>query len=85
MASLSPTQRRKIDLRKRAYMDFVRETLKQLEVEGKLKDQLDCAVLAFSLIGMIIWLGHWYRPNGRLSSDQVADIICRMALGGILR
>jgi len=85
MASLSPTQRRKIDLRKRAYMDFVRETLQQLEVEGKLKDQLDCAVLAFSLIGMIIWLGHWYRPNGRLSSDQVADIICRMALGGILR
>jgi TetR/AcrR family transcriptional regulator, cholesterol catabolism regulator len=85
VASLSPAQRRKIDLRKRAYMDFVRETLQQLKDEDKLKDQLDVTVVAFSLIGTIIWLGHWYRPDGRLSSDQVAEIICRMALGGVLR
>ncbi|MGE0132435.1 MAG: TetR/AcrR family transcriptional regulator [Blastocatellales bacterium] len=85
VASLSPTQRKKIDQRKRAYMDFVRGTLQQLQDEGKFKDQLDVAVAAFSLIGMIIWLGHWYRPDGNLSSDQVAGIICQMALGGILR
>ena len=85
VASLSPTQRKKIDQRKRAYMDFVRATLEQLQDEGKFKEQLDVTVVAFSLIGMIIWLGHWYRPDGKLSSDQVADIICRMALGGILR
>src|SRR5499426_3296637 len=85
VASLSPAQRRKIDLRKRAYMDLVRETLQQLKNEGKFKDQLDVTVVAFSLIGTIIWLGHWYRPNGKLSSEQVAETICRMALGGILR
>jgi Tetracyclin repressor-like, C-terminal domain len=85
VARLSPAQRRKIDLRKRGYMDFVRETLQQLKDEGKIKDRLDVTVVAFSLIGTIIWLGHWYRPDGRLSSDQVAEIICRMALGGILR
>jgi TetR/AcrR family transcriptional regulator, cholesterol catabolism regulator len=85
VASLSPAQRRKIDLRKRSYMDFVCETLRQLKAEGKFKDQLDVTVVAFSLIGTIIWLGHWYRPDGRLSSDQVADIIYRMAVGGILR
>jgi len=85
VASLSPAQRRKIDLRKRAYMDLVRETLQQLKNEGKFKDQLDVTVVAFSLIGTIIWLGHWYRPNGKLSNGQVAEIICRMALGGILR
>jgi len=85
VASLSPAQRRKVDLRKRAYMDLVRETLQQLKNEGKFKEQLDVTVVAFSLIGTIIWLGHWYRPNGKLSSEQVSDIICRMALGGILR
>jgi hypothetical protein len=41
-------------------------------------------VVAFSLIGTIIWLGHWYRPDGKLSSDQVAEIIYRMVVGGIL-
>jgi hypothetical protein len=71
-------------LRKRAYMDFVRETLRRLKAEGKLKDQLDVTVVAFSLIGTIIWLGHWYRPDGKLSSDQVADVIYRMVTGGIL-
>lgn len=85
VASLSPTQRKKINLRKRVYMDFVRETLQQLKEEGKFKEQLDVTVVAFSLIGTIIWLGHWYRPDGKLSSEQVADIICRMTLGGILR
>ena len=85
VASLSPAQRKKIDQRKRAYMNFVRETLQQLKDEGKLKSQLDVAVVAFSLIGMIIWLGHWYRSGGKLSSDQVAGIICQMVLGGILR
>ncbi|MEP7271017.1 MAG: TetR/AcrR family transcriptional regulator [Acidobacteriota bacterium] len=84
VASLSAAQRRKVDQRKRAYMDFVRETLQKLKDEGKLKDQLDVTVLGFSLIGMIIWLGHWYRPDGKLSRDRVADIICSMALGGIL-
>ncbi|GEM_PF-2359705 len=85
VGSLSPAQRRKIDLRKRAYMDFVRETLQQLKAEGKFKDHLDVTVVAFSLIGTIIWLGHWYRPDGKLSSDKVAEIIYQMSLGGILR
>lgn len=84
VASLSPAQRRRINQRKRAYMDFVRETLQKLQEEGKLKEQLDVTVVGFSLIGMIIWLGHWYRPDGKLSSDRVADMICRMALDGIL-
>ena len=84
VASLSPAQRRKIDGRKRVYMNLVRETLQQLRNEGKVKDDLDITVVAFSLIGTIIWLGHWYRPNGKLASAQVADIICRMVLGGIL-
>ena len=85
VASLSPTQRRKIDQRKRAYMNLVRETLQQLKKQGKFKDHLDVTVVAFSLIGMIIWLGHWYRSDGKLPGEQVADIICQMVLGGILR
>ena len=85
VAGLSPAQRRKINQRKSAYMDLVRETLRKLQKEDKLKEHLDVTVIAFSLIGMIIWLGHWYRPEGRLSSDEVAEIIYRMLRDGILR
>jgi TetR/AcrR family transcriptional regulator, cholesterol catabolism regulator len=85
VAGLSPVQKRKIVQRKRAYMDFVRATLQQLKDEGKFKKELEVTVAAFSLIGTIIWLGHWYRPDGKLSSEQVAEMIYQMTLSGIMR
>ena len=73
----------KIDQRKCAYMDFVRATIQQLKDEGKFNPELDVTVAAFSLIGTILWLGPWYRPAGKLSSEQVAEMIYQMTLGGI--
>ena len=85
VAGLTPAQKRKIEQRKRVYMDFVRATLQQLKDEGQFNDRLDVTVAAFSMIGTIIWLAHWYRPDGKLSSDEVAEMICQMTLGGVLR
>ena len=84
VAGLSAAHRRKIDLRKRVYVDLVRHTLEQLKDQGKLKD-VDVTVVAFSLLGMILWLARWYRPDGRLTGEQMAEEICKMALGGIMR
>ncbi|MFN0122089.1 MAG: TetR/AcrR family transcriptional regulator [Blastocatellia bacterium] len=85
IAALTPAQKRRIEQRKRIYTDYVRVTLQQLRDEGKFNDQLDVTVAAFSLISTIIWLGHWYRRDGKLSSDEVAGMICQMTLGGVLR
>lgn len=84
VAGLTPAHRRKIDQRKRAYVDLVRGTLKQLKEEGKLRN-VDVTVAAFSLFGMIIWLSRWYHPDGPLSSEQVADEISKIAMAGLLR
>ncbi|MBO0722900.1 MAG: TetR family transcriptional regulator, partial [Blastocatellia bacterium] len=84
IAGLAPAQLRKINQRKRAYLDLVRGTLQQLKDEGKLKD-VDLTVAAFSLIGMMLWLSRWFQPGGRLTSEQVADEIAKIALGGLLR
>jgi AcrR family transcriptional regulator len=84
VAGLTPAHRRKIDERKRVYVDLIRETLKQLKDEGRLRD-LEVTAAAFSLLGMILWLSRWYRPDGRLTPEQVADEISKMALGGLLR
>ncbi|MEP7342143.1 MAG: TetR/AcrR family transcriptional regulator [Acidobacteriota bacterium] len=80
---LSPANRLKIRLRKRAYVDLVRGTLEQLKVEGKLKD-VNATAAAFSLLGMILWLARWFRPDGELSREQVAEEIWKIALGGLL-
>jgi AcrR family transcriptional regulator len=83
-AGLMPSHRRKVDQRKRSYVDLIRTTLTQLKEQGKLRD-LDVTAAAFSLLGMIIWLSRWYNPRGRLTPEHVAEEITDMALGGLLR
>jgi AcrR family transcriptional regulator len=84
VAGLTPAHRRKIDKRKRAYVDVIRDTLIQLREEGKLRD-VDVTTATFSLLGMILWLSRWYRPDGRLAPDQIADEVTKIAMGGVLR
>lgn len=84
VAGLSAEQVQAINQRKRVYLDLVRDTLLKLREEGKLKE-VDVTVAAFSLLGMMLWLSRWFRPDGRLSGEQVADQISKIALGGLLR
>ena len=84
VAGLAPAHRRTIEKRKRAYLDLVRETLKELKATNRLAE-VDVTVAAFSLFGTMLWLSRWYRPNGRLSQEQVTEEVTRIALGGLLR
>ena len=84
VAGLTPGQRRKINQRKRAYVDLIRDTLKQLQENGKLTE-VDVTAAAFSLVGMILWLSRWYNPAGRLTPEQVSEEVTKIALGGLLR
>jgi AcrR family transcriptional regulator len=83
-AGLMPAHRRKVNQRKRSYVDMIRHTLTQLKDQQKLRD-VDVTAAAFSLLGMIIWLSRWYNPQGRLTPDEVAADISSIALGGLLR
>ena len=84
MAALTPEQQRKITNRKRVYFDFVRDTISQIKAEGKLRD-VDPTVAAFSILGMILWSSRWFRRDGDLSEQQVADEIAKIAFKGLLR
>ena len=84
VAGLTPEHRSKIDQRKRVYVDLIRETLKQLREEGKLRE-VDVTVATFSLLGTVLWLSRWYHPDGRLTPEQIVEEIGKIALGGLLR
>lgn len=84
MASLAPAARRRIVRRKRAYLDFVRDTLEQLENEGKLRD-VDVTVAALCLFGTVLGVARWYRPRGRLTSEQIVEEVASIILGGMLK
>lgn len=84
VAGLTPVQRRRINERKRIYVDVIRDTLEELKSEGKLAD-VDVTAAAFSVLGMILWLSRWYNPKGRLTPEQASQEVIKTAMGGVLR
>ncbi len=81
--ALPPSARKQIEQRMRVYLDLVRGTLDELKAAGRLRP-VDRTVAAFSVIGMVLWLPRWFRADGRLSQEQVADSIASLALGGLI-
>lgn len=84
VSGLSPAQLKTVNKRKREYVDLIRDTLKQLNEESKLKD-VDPTVAAFSLLGTILWVARWYLPSGLLTSENVAEEIGKFVFGGLLK
>jgi AcrR family transcriptional regulator len=84
MRALPPAARKQIEQRMRVYFDLVRDTLGELQAAGRLQS-VDRTVATFSLIGMIVWLPRWFRQDGRLTQDQVAEHLAEIALGGLIR
>jgi AcrR family transcriptional regulator len=82
--ALPPLQRRRIEERMRGHFDFMRGTLAELKAQGRLRD-VDLTVAAFSVLGMILWLPRWFRHGRRLSEQEVAEEVGRLALAGLLR
>lgn len=84
ITALTPAQNRKITHHKRAYFDFLRDTLNQLKAEGKLLD-VDTTAATFTLLGMVLWPSRWFRQDGALTSEQVAEQIVKIAFQGLVR
>jgi AcrR family transcriptional regulator len=54
-------------------------TLEELAGQGKIRSA--APPLRLFLFGMLNWSGHWYRPDGPLTVDQLADSAVALLLG----
>ncbi|MEM6794711.1 MAG: TetR/AcrR family transcriptional regulator [Acidobacteriota bacterium] len=84
VGGLSEPQRTAITARKRAYFDFIRETLDSLQSENRLHG-VDTTTATFSLLGMVMWLSRWYQTQGRMSGDTVVRDLTEIALRSVVR
>jgi AcrR family transcriptional regulator len=82
--ALPPAARRQIEEKMRFYFDLIRNTLAELRADGRLRD-IDPTVGAFSVLGMVLWLPRWFRQDGRMSPERVANEIATLALGGLVQ
>ena len=84
ITALPPAQNRIITRRKREYFNRLRDLLNELKAAGKLHD-VNTTAATFSLLGMVNWLSRWFRQDGDLTQEQVAEQIVKIALHGLLR
>jgi AcrR family transcriptional regulator len=69
--------------RRRAFSQSVASLLIAARDEGSLRSDIDPAVVARLVFGMINSIVEWYRPDGPESASQLADDVLAIALDGL--
>jgi AcrR family transcriptional regulator len=69
--------------RRRAFDRAVTALVVEAQQEGSVRADIDAAVVARLLFGMINSIVEWYRPGGRESASRLADDVVAVALDGL--
>ena len=74
---------KKVNSKKRQYVDLVMNLLKQIAAAQQVHD-VDLRVATFSLFGMMNWIYHWYNPRKDLDVAALSQNITRIFLSGLV-
>lgn len=69
--------------RRRVFDHRVTDLVAAAQAEGGVRDDVDAAVAARLLFGMINSVVEWYRPGGSVDGDRLGADIVRIALDGL--
>lgn len=82
---LSPTLRKRINGRKKDYIHFLENLVGEVQRARSSKTTVTPRAAAFALLGMLNWIYQWYRPEGALQEETLAqqytEIFFRGAFG----
>ncbi|HTD04287.1 TetR/AcrR family transcriptional regulator [Undibacterium sp.] len=81
---LPPESRRKLRKLKAEIDREFRSLIEQGIAEGALAP-CDPKVAAFTLAGALSWIGRWYRPDGPLRPDEIADQCISVLMNGLIQ
>ena len=80
---LPPPLRKELRRLKAGIDHEFRQLIAQGVAEGALVP-CDPKLAAFMLAGALSWIGRWYRPDGAMAPEQIADQGIALLLGGVL-
>jgi len=83
-AHLTPENLESINVRRKIYEKKIASVFKDGIEKNNLKT-LDVFPAVYAIIGMCNWLYHWYKPDGRLKPEEIAELYSDMILNGILK
>ncbi len=80
---LGDARRAEIFARRKVHERFVVGLIRQAQAEGLAQPSSDPRVLANLVFATIIWLYRWYRPDGRLSPENLGAMCAGFVQRGI--
>ena len=81
--NLSPKLRKIINKQHREIYDSYTDQLRELQ-KSKIISNSQVSVAAFAIIGMLNWCYRWFREDGDLSIEDVAECLIDLLLYGII-
>jgi AcrR family transcriptional regulator len=70
--TLTGDAQKQINARKKRYVRFLEDSFKQAMARGQIRS-VDPTLASFSFLGSVLWTYKWYRPDGRLTPQQLSD------------
>ena len=71
-----------INARKKRYVRFLESSFTEAVRDGRIRP-VNPKVAAFSFLGMINWIYKWFRPDGEVSEQQLADDMQDLFFGSL--
>ncbi len=81
-ATLTGEAREYIDQRKKQYVRFIEGAFSEAVKLGRMRP-LDPTIVAFSFLGMVLWVYKWFKPDGRLTAAQISDGMLDLFFAGL--
>ena len=81
--SLKGALRKKLNLRKRQYIDYLEDLISQVQTQPGTA-QLAPRVAAFALLGMVNWLYQWFDPEGPIKQSEMTEAYVDFFFRGLL-
>jgi AcrR family transcriptional regulator len=82
--SLKGSLRKRINARKRKYIDYLEGLIGQVQERAERRPDITPRLAAFALLGMINWLYQWFRPEGAISQNELAEAYVAFFFRGLL-
>jgi AcrR family transcriptional regulator len=70
---LPPSLRKQINARKKEYIHFVETLIAEVQQARRTTRAVSARAATFALLGMINWIYQWYKPEGALNAEQIAQ------------
>lgn len=81
--SLSPDRRAEIVAERDEYDTYLRTLIEEGRKEGVFREDVNPRMAAFSILGSMNWMYQWYKPEGPMTVEEIAEQLATMAVNSV--